>query len=339
MYVQPLEGQFGPTLAPLETAADSALSPAQSVLSQTFGAEDGISRFVPPWIENGMTQNPMQTAMFGPLSGLLQQLMQMLQSMTGSQGYGYGGYGGYGGCSGYGGCGGNGYGNEQYFANASGSSTGDPHLSFNGSHWDSMSSQPDLLESNSIPGGYQISTQVTGPNSRGVTWNQSATIALDGGETSVSMNDLGEATLSQGNRTIPLSAGQTIQLGNGASVTCSGNGSLSVLAQNGSGGCIQTTLTAQGKGVNVQTSAQNVDLGGSLVAGNPAPPIGGPITAPVPGPIGNPVGGPIYAPVPGPVEPPVFGGPLDPWQPITPAPIGGSPVIAPREPVQHMTPF
>jgi hypothetical protein len=41
---------------------------------------------------------------------MLQQLMQMLQSLTGS-----------GGCNG-----------ERFFQNATGSSDGDPHLSFNG---------------------------------------------------------------------------------------------------------------------------------------------------------------------------------------------------------------
>ncbi|HKE36663.1 MAG TPA: hypothetical protein VKB39_04480 [Candidatus Baltobacteraceae bacterium] len=316
MYVQPLDGQLGPTtLAPLETAGESVLAPAQSALSAPLGAEDGISRFVPPGISNAMLQNPMQTALFGPLAGLMQQLMQMLQSMMGYEGYGAGnGYGGYGGYTG--GC--NGYGNEQYFPNASGSSSGDPHLSFNGSHWDSMSSQPDLLESNSIPGGFQLSTQVTPPNARGVTWNQSATIALGNGNVAVSMNNEGQATLREGDRTIPIGAGQTIDLGNGASVTCNANGSLSVLAQNARGGRIETTLTAQGQGVNVQTSAQNVDLGGSLVSGSQAQ---------------SPIGGPIFAPQP----------PLDPWQPITQVPITG-PITAPGSfPIHHeparMTPY
>lgn len=331
MYVQPLDGQLGAaTLAPLESAAENVLSPAQTALSAPLGAEDAISRLVPPLIGSAGT-NPMQTAMFGPLPGMLQQLMQMLQSMMG-----YGGFGGYGGYGGYtGGC--NGYGNEQYFSNASGSSTGDPHLTFNGNHWDSMSSQPDLLESNSIPGGFQVSTQVTAPNARGITYNQSATVALDGGNVAVSMNNEGQATIRQGDRMIPMSAGQTLDLGNGASVTCNGNGSVSVLAQNGYGGQIQTTLTAQGQGVNVETSAQNVDLGGTLVAGGQQSPIGGPITAPYPEPIGLPI----------------FGGqpPLDPWLPVvhSPAPISGpvgspigGPITAPGHfqlPPLHATPY
>ncbi|HZY99717.1 MAG TPA: hypothetical protein VFE36_09095 [Candidatus Baltobacteraceae bacterium] len=317
MYVQPLDGQLGPaTLAPLETATESVLSPAQSALTEPLGGEDGISRFVPPGISNAMLQNPMQTALFGPLGGLMQQLMQMLQSMMGYGGNGASnGYGGYpGGCDGYG--------NEQYFSNASGASTGDPHLSFNGNHWDSMSSQPDLLESNSIPGGFQVSTQVTQPNARGVTWNQSATVALDNGNVAVSMNNEGQATLQEGNRTIPLAAGQSLNLGNGASVTCNANGSLSVLAQNGNGGRIETTLTAQGQGVNVETNAQNVNLGGALVTGTQQQ---------------SPIGGPVLAPQP----------PLDPWQPIVQSPIGvpgGGPITAPGnfplspQPI-HMTPY
>jgi hypothetical protein len=323
MYVQPLDGQLGPTtLAPLETAADGVLSPAQSALSQPLATADGISRFVPPGISNAMLQSPMQTALFGPLSGLLQQLMQMLQSMVGYEGYGgCNGYGGYGGC--------NGYGNEQYFSNASGSSTGDPHLSFNGNHWNSMSSQPDLLDSNSIPGGYRVSTQVTPPNARGVTWNQSATVALDNGNVAVSMNNEGQATVREGDRVIPIAAGQTLALGDGATVTCNGNGSVSVLAQNQYGGSIQTTLTAQGQGVNVETNAENVDLGGALVAGNRQSPIGTPIAG-------------------GPVVPPISPPPLDPWEPILPSPVGtppiGGPITGSGFPIRHdpplrMTPF
>jgi hypothetical protein len=69
--------------------------------------------------------------LFGPLMGMLSQLMQMLQSLMG-----YGGstspFGSNGGCppNGNGSCAP--YGNEQFFQNATGGSQGDPHLSFNG---------------------------------------------------------------------------------------------------------------------------------------------------------------------------------------------------------------
>src|SRR5215472_14263224 len=125
MYVQNLES-FGPTpLAPLAELADGALP---SPVAAAGAAGDAISRLVPPMVGEAMQQNPFQAAMFGPLAGLIQQLMQMLQSMM------YGGgsppYGG-GGCPPYGG------GGEQFFGSANGASTGDPHLSFNGNHWDS----------------------------------------------------------------------------------------------------------------------------------------------------------------------------------------------------------
>jgi len=159
------------------------------------------------------------------------------------------------------------YGNEQYFQNANGASQGDPHLSFNGNSWNSMSSQPNLLNSDSFQGGFQISTQATPPAANGNTYNQSATIALNGGATTVSMNNAGQASIAEYGQTIPIGAGQTVQLGNGQSATCNQNGSLTVNAQNGTGGAITTTLTAKGPGVNVDVSAQNVDLGGTLVAG------------------------------------------------------------------------
>ncbi|HTX59548.1 MAG TPA: hypothetical protein VMH02_07680, partial [Verrucomicrobiae bacterium] len=167
--------------------------------------------------------------------------------------------------------------------------------SFNGSTWNSMNSQPDLLESNSIPGGYQVSTQVTAPNANGVTYNQSATIALNGGSTTISLNNQGQATIDQYGQNISISPGQSITLGNGESVTYTNGGALQVVTGNGSGGQISTTLSCDGPGVNVAVSAQNVDLGGSLVNGsngtNPGPPV---VTPPIPPPQ------PYYPPTPAP---------------------------------------
>jgi len=143
------------------------------------------------------------------------------------------------------------------------------------------------------------------------------------------MNNQGQATVRQGDRMIPISAGQTLDLGNGSSVTCNGNGSLSVYAQNQYGGSIQTTLTAQGQGVNVETHAQNVDLGGTLVAGQQSP-------------IGTPIaGGPIFG---GPVFGPISNPPLDPWQPIMPSPISAPPIAGPipapiHVPTPHQPPM
>ena len=306
MLVQPLESQLGPAMIePLGAEAENPIASLASALPSTLSQSDAISRLVPPWT-GSMMQNPMQTAFFGPLAGLIQQLMQMLQSFMGCGGYsGYGGSGSSGGCSPYGG--------EQFFSTASGASTGDPHLSFNGNHWNSMVSQPDLLNSNSIPGGFQVSTQVTTPSSRGITWNQSATISLNNGQTTIGMNNAGQPAIESFGRSLPIADGQTIELGNGASVTRNADGSLSVLARNGYGGQITTTLTAQGEGVNVEASAQNVDLGGALVDGTQQPPygpIGGPIRDPFPPIITNP----IVAPTP------ISGSPLWPPPPLTAQP-------------------
>ncbi|MBV8490888.1 MAG: hypothetical protein JO199_10210 [Candidatus Eremiobacteraeota bacterium] len=249
MYVQPFEGALaqGP-YAPLGDLGDGAMPFSPPPILGGLG-NDGISRLLPP-LAGAATQFSLQSSGMGPLASILQQLVQMLQSMLGSAG-----------------------GAEQYFGNASGASEGDPHLSFNGNHWTSMAAQPDLLQSNSIPGGFQISTQVTAPNAKGVSWNRSATVSLDGGATSVSLDDSGRASIVDRGRAESIAPGQTLQLGGGASVTCNPNGSLAIGVSNGQGGTISTTLTNEGPGVNVNVSAQNVDLGGSLVQGENATPL------------------------------------------------------------------
>ena len=124
-----------------------------------------------------------------------------------------------------------------------------------------------LLHSDSIAGGYRISTQVTPANGKGATWNQTASVALNGGATTVSLNNKGEAEITSNGHNLSIARGETLQLGNGESVTCEQNGSLRITAENGSGGRITTTLSAQGRGVDLDVSAQNVDLGGALVNG------------------------------------------------------------------------
>lgn len=181
--------------------------------------------------------------MFGSLMSVLTQMMQMLQSMMGY------------------GC------NERFFANATASSQGDPHLSFDGSRWTSMASQPNLLNSNSIPGGFQISTQATSPNAQGVAWNQSATIALNSGATTIGLNNGGQPSIANGGQPVSIAPGQTLQLGNGETVAYNQNGSLCVTVENGAGGQIVTTLAVQGRGVNVDVTAHQVNLGGALVDG------------------------------------------------------------------------
>lgn len=309
MSIQPLDGQLSPSsLSAFAALGDGAGSLSQAGAQGTLSG-DAISRMVPPWLASTVS-NPAQTALFGPLPGLLQELVQMLQQMMGDA-YGSGAYGGggypYGGgyCPPYGGSGGAcaPYGNEQFFQNAGGASEGDPHLSFNGQKWNSMVSHPDLLNSDSIPGGFRVSTQVTSPNARGVTRNQSATISLDGGQTTVSMNNQGQASIQENGQSVAISAGQTLRLGNGATVTENQDGSLLVNARSGNGGNIQTTLTAQGQGVNVDVTAHDVDLGGALVRGpqgsgelGPGPIPVDPWPGPTPEPIATPYSGTFGSP-------------------------------------------
>ncbi len=315
MYVQPFDGSLNPS--PLATPGSNAEAEAALLQgSGTASAGDNISRFAPPWSNDGSVtagygggyaNAGSWQGLFGPLMGVLQQLMQMLGSLMG---YGCTGSSGSPGCPQYG--------NERFFQNANGASSGDPHLSFNGAHWNNMSSQPDLLNSDSFAGGFRISTQVTPADGKGVTWNQSATVSMNGGATTVSMNDRGDASITSYGQQLSIAKGQTLQLGNGESVTYEQNGSLQVSAQNGFGGRIETTLTPQGKGVNVDVTAHDVDLGGALVNGyerqdgDPAlvsgpssGTIGGPVPTPIPGPY------PVPTPIPGPypIPEPIGSGP------------------------------
>jgi hypothetical protein len=297
MYVQPFDGSLTPnSLASPPAGSESSGTFYQGAAASPTG--DNISRFAPPWPgESGMFSGYGQgsagvssiAGLFGPLMGMLQQLMQMLQSLMG---YGCNAPYGPGGCPPYGNIGAPPGGNERFFQNASGSSDGDPHLSFNGARWNNMSSQPDLLNSDSFDGGFRISTQVTPPNAKGVTWNQSATVALNNGATTIGMTDSGQASITSYGQSLSIAPGQTMALGNGESVTYEENGSLRISAQNGSGGNIETTLTPEGKGVNVDVTAHDVDLGGTLVHGYEG---GGPISEP---PISTP---PLLAPPPQPL--------------------------------------
>lgn len=247
MYVQPFEGPFSSgTLSPLNGNLAEDATPFGSTPPMP---SDTIARMAaPPWLSDGTTPSPY--GMLGPLMGMLSQLMQMLQSLMGYQGCG----------------------NERFFRNADGASTGDPHLSFNGNRWSSMASQPDLLNSSSFPGGFHISTQTTPPNGKGVTWNRSATVALNGGATTISLSANGEPTITSDGQTRAIAPGQTLQLGDGTTVVAGANGSLCITARNGQGGSISTTLTARGNGVDVDVTAHDVELGGALVNGENSSP-------------------------------------------------------------------
>jgi hypothetical protein len=163
---------------------------------------------------------------------------------------------------------------QTYFQNATASSTGDPHLAFNGTaaggvtnqtHYDSMSAHNDLLDSNSFRGGFQIATSVTQPDANGVTYNQQATISTGFGATQVSLDNAGNATILQNGQSIALADGQTLQLDNGETVARNTNGSVVVTDRNRHGGSITTTLSENGHGVDVNVQSQDVGLGGDLV--------------------------------------------------------------------------
>ena len=246
------------------------------------GTNDGIARFLPPGFSEGGGAFPVPGPLAG-ISNLLMQLIGMLGSLLNGGGMPSGG------------------GNptaapENYFSNAGGSSTGDPHLRFTGQStagnlagsWDSMSAHGDLLDSDSVPGGFSISTTPTAPNARGVTYNASASITTNGGATILTYGADGTATISQNGNTTALARGQNLSLP-GEAISWNADGSMQVNVDDGNGGTIATTLSQNGEGVDVRANAQNVDLGGDLVTGatqGPPQRIGGPI--PVPPPILDP---------------------------------------------------
>ncbi len=254
-------------------------------------ANDGISRLLPPSMggTNGAHQAGSPAAFpwlpqFGdgnPLASILNSLMQvvgaLMQLMGGTPPNGPGTPPLPG--------------NETAFNNATASSTGDPHLAFNGTasdgssenaHWDSMAGHADLLDSDSIPGGFQISTTATPPNAQGISWNQNATVTTNNGATQVTLDAGGNASIVDGGQQYRLSNGQSATLSNGETVTRNADGYLAITATDGQGGSITTTLSDNGTGVDVHVSAQGVDLGGDLVNQTPAGPTPPPTNGPFP---------------------------------------------------------
>ena len=190
---------------------------------------------------------------------------------------------------------------QTYFSDATASSTGDPHLALDGTtangtrrteKWDSMTSHRDLLDSDSFDGGYRVSTKVTAPASGGVTQNARAAVTTDGGATRVAMNADGSYDVRSNGASVALQTGVATQLDGGESVTLNADRSLTVTDDDGRGGSIATTLRANGGGgVDVSSSAHDVDLGGYLVNKSDAPVAPGPsfpVTSPVTLPIAYP---------------------------------------------------
>ena len=164
-------------------------------------------------------------------------------------------------------------GNEKYFDLGSGGSTGDPHLSFAGgstsgnpnAKWDDMHSQSDLVDANeSFFGGYQVSTLASQPDSRGVTYNQSATVATGDNRDTVTMGKNGQVTVLDDGKAVAIDKGQSVTLSSGATVTENKDGSVTVDDNNNRGGKMSTTMSWNGNGVDVHFNSSNVYLGGDL---------------------------------------------------------------------------
>lgn len=166
---------------------------------------------------------------------------------------------------------------QQAFKNATASSTGDPHESFDGTRgdgrqnsgkWDSMTAHQNLLSSDSFDGGFRLSNTVTQPSPSGVTMNAHVGVATDGGQTNVGMNGDGSYDVTSFGRHVDLVQGQAVRLNENESVTLNADKSLTVTETNTRGGSIATTLRSNGGGVDVSNEAHNVDLGGYLVTKN-----------------------------------------------------------------------
>ena len=263
---------------PLDPTALTGLAGSLGNLGSALGGQgggglsalvrgDNVSRLLPPQLQgaaddaldvaNGALQtaaNPIG-ALLGGIGSLLSQLANYLGGMSGGAN-----------------------GGEHQYANATASSTGDPHLAFNGTtqngtsanaKWDNMNSHGDLLDSDSFAGGYRVSTTATSPNANGVTYNGSASVGTNGGSTRVSLDANGNATLLENGRLQSIADGARFNLGNGEAVSRANDGTLTVSDRNRNGGSITTTLRDNGSGgVDVNASAQNVDLGGYLAGAN-----------------------------------------------------------------------
>lgn len=220
-------------------------------------AHDAISPFGPP-----AGPPPNEGFWSGMLQKIFALLSEILAALSGAGGNSQTGSG------------------QTLFSSANGSSTGDPHLAFSGtdatghtaaSHFDSMTGHDDLLDSDSFAGGYRLSTDVTQPNQNGVTYNDSAAITTQDGQTSVRLDRSGRASYSVAGKSYDIANGQSVDLGAGETLARGTDGALTITDDNGQGGRITTTLRDAGAGVDVSATAQNVDLGGDLVASQPVP--------------------------------------------------------------------
>lgn len=217
---------------------------------------------------NSLTNGSFSNGLLGIVSGLLAALQQIVGALTngnantaGQQQSSYPPPPG---------------GAQQRFANVDVSSTGDPHIAETGTtagpsatsiddRWDSMSAHNDLVHSNDVEGGYQVSTAVTAPGANGVTYNQSATVHANFNQDAVTMNRDGSYAIYDDGNEVQLGKGESATLSGGERVDVNQDGSLTVNAMASNGGTISTTLRSTGAGVDVTAHGQNIALGGDAV--------------------------------------------------------------------------
>jgi hypothetical protein len=170
------------------------------------------------------------------------------------------------------------------FQNVSLASTGDPHLSVNGteqnadgssssvnSKFDSMTGHQDLFSTRDFGDGFHVSTAVTTPSANGITQNASATATMDGGRESVTMTNAGAISVSDHGQAVALTPGQSVTLSGGQQVSEGANGSVSI-SESRFGENLTTTFTNNnGGGVDVTATGQNVTLAGDLITGGTTP--------------------------------------------------------------------
>ncbi len=243
-------------------AAEPAIANAFQARRGTMGniAGDRIKQLTSPNLRTPEPSSEFSNAFTGMFAGgawgIVQQLIAIIQQLVSMWGLG------------------NASNSQSYFQNATASSTGDPHLAFNGTgvsgntsqtHFDSMVDHANLLDSDSFNGGYQISTKTTQPDANGITYNQQATISTNYGRTQVTLDKTGNAYVTQNGQQYTLANGHSYDLGNGETATRNNDGSLVVTDANEAGASIATTLSQNGSGVDVNTQAHNVDLGGDLL--------------------------------------------------------------------------
>ncbi len=152
-------------------------------------------------------------------------------------------------------------------------SWGDPHITTtvdgqSTPQANNMQSQNDLVNlGQSIAGGYRVSTVVSQPDANGITLNQAVSVHLDNGAKLTDTFDPSTKTISAslvtGNVTSQLAPGSKISLGNNDTAVVNADGSLTINASNSqTGATVQTAITGNGKGLDVDTSGTNVHFGG-----------------------------------------------------------------------------